>query len=193
MRRMLAPMDRQNDNRAIRQNAKVYSIRETRQHTLPGLAMSGQKGQRARHDALNHPRVVLRTSAESQGLHPLLRVGIQHLGLLSLQQLPANFGPWDRVVGSLLVVGPPAIQLSPLLGTQRQLPLALVVGQTLPQRHRQIGPIAGREPQQLHEYAGFRGVILSCRIRCERGREQPGVARRSTTRVRLECSSLNSI
>src|SRR5580700_7372 len=54
MRRMLAPMDRQNDNRAIRQNAKVNSIRETRQHASPGLAMSARKGQRARHDALNH-------------------------------------------------------------------------------------------------------------------------------------------
>src|SRR5271155_2796356 len=54
MRRMLAPMDRQNDNRVIRQNAKVYSIRETRQHTSPGLAVSARKGQRARHDALNH-------------------------------------------------------------------------------------------------------------------------------------------
>ena len=89
------------------------------------------------------PRVVLRTGAESQGLHPLLQVGKQHVGSLSCQQLPANFGPGDHVVGSLLVVGPPAIQLSPLFRAQRQFPLALAVGQTLPQRHRQVGAIAG--------------------------------------------------
>jgi len=112
------------------------------------------------------PRVVLRTSAQSQGLHPLLQVGKQHFGSLPCQQLPANVGPGDDVVGSLLVVGPPTIQLSPLFRAQRQFPLSLVVGQTLPQRHRQVGPIAGREPQQLREYARFHGVILSCSIRC---------------------------
>src|SRR5439155_24559904 len=100
------------------------------------------------------PRVRLSTWVESQRLHTLLQVGTQHVESLSCQQLPANFGPGDHVVGSLLVVGPPSIQLNPLYRAQRQFPLALVVGQTLPQRHRQLGPIAGREPQQLREYAG---------------------------------------
>jgi hypothetical protein len=50
---MLTPMERQNYNRAIRQNAEVYGIRETPQHGSPGFAMSARKGQRARHDALN--------------------------------------------------------------------------------------------------------------------------------------------
>lgn len=35
-------MDRQNDNRAIRRNPKVYGIRETPQHGSPGLSMSGK-------------------------------------------------------------------------------------------------------------------------------------------------------
>jgi hypothetical protein len=50
---MLTPMERQNYNRAIRQNAEVYGIWETPQHGSPGFAMSARKGQRARHDALN--------------------------------------------------------------------------------------------------------------------------------------------
>ena len=112
------------------------------------------------------PRVVARISAGSQGLRPLLRVGKQHVGSLSGQQLPANVGPGDRAIGSLLVVSPPAIQLSPLIRAQRQFPLALVVGQTLPERHRQAYPIARREPQKLREHAGFHGEILSCSIRC---------------------------
>ena len=45
------------------------------------------------------PRVVLRTGAESQGLHPLLQVGKQHVGSLSCQQLPANLGPGARCSG----------------------------------------------------------------------------------------------
>ena len=45
------------------------------------------------------PRVVLRTCAESQGLHPLLQVGKQHVGSLSCQQLPANLGPGARCSG----------------------------------------------------------------------------------------------
>src|SRR6267378_6316178 len=51
---MLAPMERQNYNRAIRQNAKVYGIWETPQHGSPSFAMSARKGQRARHDALDY-------------------------------------------------------------------------------------------------------------------------------------------
>src|SRR2546430_5755105 len=51
---MLAPMERQNYNRAIRQNAKVYGIWETPQHGSPGFAMSARKGQRARHDAVDY-------------------------------------------------------------------------------------------------------------------------------------------
>jgi len=35
-----------------------------------------------------------------------------------------------------------------------------------PTTHSQVGPIAGREPQQLREYAGFHGVIFACSIRC---------------------------
>jgi hypothetical protein len=64
------------------------------------------------------------------------------------------------------MVCPPAIQLSPLFRAQRQLCLAIIVREALPQRHRQVGPIAGREPQQLCKRARFHGVILSCSIRC---------------------------
>ena len=47
-------MERQNYNRAIRQNAKVYGIWETPQHGSSGFAMSAREGQRARHDALDY-------------------------------------------------------------------------------------------------------------------------------------------
>lgn len=144
----------------------AWSLHE-RTEMLEGSLQCTQPSRRRHSRTLPRaPRVVLRTSAESQGLHPLLRVGKQHVGSLSFQQLPANVGPGYRVIGSLFVLGPPAIQLSPLFRAQRQFPLALVVGETFPQRHRQLGPIAGREPQQLRERAGFHGVILSCSIPC---------------------------
>ena len=47
-------MERQNYNRAIRRNAKVYRIWETLQHGSPGFAMSARKGHRVHHDALNY-------------------------------------------------------------------------------------------------------------------------------------------
>src|SRR2546430_676315 len=134
---MLAPMERQNYNRAIRQNAKVYGIWETPQHGSSGFAMSARgRGLVTMRSTIastalansapspsrrsSYLRRVSRTSSSASGRK-------QHVGSLSCQQLPANFGPGDHVVGSLLVVGPPAIQLSPLFRAQRQFPLALVV------------------------------------------------------------------
>ena len=150
----------------------------TPQHGSSGFAMSAREGQRARHDALDYridgtrelppqvPRVVLRTCAESQGLHPLLQVGKQHVGSLSCQQLPANFGPGDHVVGSLLVVGPPAIQLSPLFRAQRQFPLRSSSDRL---SHNAIANSARSPGGSLNSCASTLdsiGVILSCSIHC---------------------------
>ena len=54
----------------------------------------------------------------------------------------------------------------PLFRAQRQFPLALVVGQTLPQRHRQVGAIAGGSLNSCASTLDSIGVILSCSIHC---------------------------
>ena len=55
--------------------------------------------------------------------------------------------------------GPPTIELSPLFVGQREFPVALGVGETLPQRHG--GPIARRELEELRKRTRWHGLIVS--------------------------------
>jgi len=152
-------------------------IWETPQHGSPSFAMSARKGQRARHDALDYridgtrelrPKALASFFVPAPSLKDFI-LCFRSENNTSGHSLANNFrrtsdqGPRCRVSSRGRPTGDPA---QPVVQAQRHFTLALVVGQTLPQRHRQLGPIAGREPQQLREYAGFHGVILSCGIRC---------------------------
>ena len=60
------------------------------------------------------------------------------------------------------MLGPAAIEFGCLRIGDNEFFLAFGVGQTLPESHREFGPIVGRKLQELRERAGFQGVILSC-------------------------------
>ena len=60
------------------------------------------------------------------------------------------------------MLGPAAIEFRCLRTGEHEFCLAFGVGQTLPESHREFGPIVGWKLQELRERAGFHDVILSC-------------------------------
>lgn len=66
-------------------------------------------------------------------------------------KLPAHFGPRDGGGGILNVFSPPPIQFRPLFVGQPKFSLALGLRQTVPKRHGQFGPVAGRELEELRQ------------------------------------------
>src|SRR5438552_12448746 len=133
---MLAPMERQNYNRAIRQNAKVYGIWETPQHGSSGFAMSAKA-----RGLVTMRSTIASTALANSAPSPSRRSS--YLRRVSRTSSSASGRKTTRRVTLLPTTSGELRTRGPLFRAQRQFPLALVVGQTLPQRHRQVGAIAG--------------------------------------------------
>jgi hypothetical protein len=63
----------------------------------------------------------------------------------------ADVGPRHGRFRISEVFGPPTIKLCPLVVGQHQISLALAIGQALPQRHGELGPVAGWQLEQVDE------------------------------------------
>jgi hypothetical protein len=59
------------------------------------------------------------------------------------------------------VFSPTAIEFRALLVGERQLPLALPVGKTLPQSHREFSPITGRKLEEFCQGGEWHALMFS--------------------------------
>ena len=147
---------------------------ETPQHGSPGFAISARKGQRARHDALNYridgtrelrPEPLASFFVPAPSLKDFI-LCFRSENNTSGHSLANNFRRTsDQGTTSSGLFSWSAHRRSSSArcsGLNASSPSALVIGQTPPNAIREVGPIAGREPQQLREYTGFHGVSLSC-------------------------------
>jgi len=59
------------------------------------------------------------------------------------------------------VFGPPPIKFGTLFVGEGQFTVTLGVGETLPKRHGELGPITGWKLEELRERGGLHALILS--------------------------------
>jgi hypothetical protein len=165
-------MDREHDDLFV-QTVKIDCVRKSRKDCPPGLSVGAREGKRVRQDArddlVNGCGEVLPKSGASCFV-PLTHLDHFIFGLWpennlprqpSAQQLPPHFRPRYRGPGILEVFSPTPIEFRALLVGERQFPLALPVGKTLPQSHREFSPITGRKLEEFCQGGEWHALMFS--------------------------------
>src|SRR6516225_5002162 len=90
-----------------------------------------------------------RTTAAPRGPPPPLVAERRRCGSRPVVKLPPHVVPGNCGPGVGKMLRPTAIEFGALLGSEFQLGIALLLGQTLPESHRKLGAFARRKFQEF--------------------------------------------